>query len=119
MEPNEQEILCIMDQYHIALNSLKELEEMEIISESIRIDKEIELEELYTNAMKILFYIGYGMVFTINNFIAEVGSGCISNYDGHGIICDENGNEGEEVTCDVEWLRNNCAGYKYVIWFNK
>ena len=119
MKPDEQEILWIMEQYHITLSKIKELEEIGRISENMRIDYEIKFEELFVRAMKILFDIGYGMVFTIDNFMAEVYSGCISDYDGRGIFYDKNGNKGEYIICDIKWIKNNCKDYDFIVWFNK
>lgn len=78
-----------------------------------------KLKALYCAAMKILFKQGYGDVFTVDHFIESVKCGSFVDYDGIGYFANIEGEEKQQISCDVNWLQAHRADYPFIIWYNK
>lgn len=78
-----------------------------------------ELEALYCAAMKILFKQGFGDVFTVDHFIANVECGGFIDYDGTGYFATMEGEEKQQISCDMNWLQSHRADYPFIIWYNR
>lgn len=105
MMPDKYEILNIMEAYHMAKEN--------------KINTEEEIENLFSDAMKILFTQGYGMIYTIDDFLSCVDSGFFIDYDGIGKFCRRDGTIGPIISCNIKWLSQNRSDYDFVIWYNK
>ena len=82
--------------------------------------KKDELNELYSKAIIMNVQYGYGDFYPIDDFMDDVEGGGIMNYDGIGYLLDANGNEIDQVDCNLEFLEDAKAnGAVYVSWFNK
>ena len=74
----------------------------------------------YANMAKIQAQVKYGAVYTIEDFIEDVGAKCITSYDGNGYYWDEVENkETDTVSLNVNELRSASKKYHYVIWYNR
>ena len=81
---------------------------------------EQQLKDLYAKAIIMNVQRGYGLYYTIDDFIDEVRNGSYIDYDGAGYVLDGAGNEIARVRCNVGYLENAKAnGGVFVSWFNK
>lgn len=82
-------------------------------------DEEDKISILYANAMQLLFKIGFGDIFIVDDFIRIVESGGFTDYDGHGYFITNDGTEKRCIHCDADWLRRNRDIYAFIAWYNK
>ena len=62
----------------------------------------------------------YGTIFPISEFIYDVKSDSITDYDGFGYFINKDGNYISSIICNFDWLNKNIPKEaKYVVWFNK
>ena len=105
--PDDFEISCILCHFSDAIKDAESYDEQRAI------------ETEYANCMKILFKNGCGDVYTFDDFISLVDSGCYTDYDGIGYIVDENGKEIKPIECETTWLKRRKKKSHYIIWYNK
>ena len=78
------------------------------------------LKELYSQAIILNVKYGYGLFYPIDDFIEDVTSGGIVDYDGIGYLLDSNGDKIGPSRCNVKFLEDaKSNGTVYVAWFNK
>lgn len=78
------------------------------------------LEELYAQAIELTCKNGYGLIMPIDMAIDWVTSGSITDYDGCGYLLDKNGEEIDNMWCNVSSLRRaQEKGASFVAWYNK
>lgn len=78
------------------------------------------LEELYAQAIELTCKNGYGFVMPIDDFIRSVSSGGFNDYDGAGDLLDKDGEEIDEVYCEMLFLQKAKEdGACFVAWYNK
>lgn len=78
-----------------------------------------KLRELYAQNLRLQCRADYGHIIAVDDFIRWVDEGWVEDYDGHGRWCDFEGNMGDYIRCDINWLQKNREEYPFVAWYNK
>lgn len=72
------------------------------------------------NAATIVAQEGFGICFSIDDFISSVKDGFFIDYDGTGYFVDKEGKKLSRIHCDSKWLENNTPADAFgIMWYNK
>jgi hypothetical protein len=77
------------------------------------------LRELYAQNLRLQCREKYGHIIAIDDFVHWIDEGFVEDYDGNGRWCDFEGNMGDYIRCDKDWLQKNRADYSFIAWYNK